>query len=281
MLILAFDTTSEKGGVGVFRDAECLAFVSHEGSANQYSVSLFEMVERVLALSHLELRQIDVYGAANGPGSFTGIRIGLAAARAWGRAFDRPVRGVSVLQAMVNKRELDTRGSRLVTRGARLAEPPVCRPGWLEGEQAPASQESCGPDWYFPILDARRSEFYLGNFRRIPSGSASVTGQDYEHADAGWLLKPEALAALLEERLKSGERGICLVRAHDHPAAELRACLPGSLEWQAIEGTLVDSIADIAWKREQSNRPCLPAELDAYYIRRPDAETHLDSAPRR
>ena len=135
MLILAFDTTSEKGGVGIFRDTECLASVPNEGPANRYSITLFEMVEQALAQAHLELREIDLYAAANGPGSFTGIRVGLAAARAWGKAFDRRVRGVSVLEAMVNKVRLTS-------------------------------------DWAFPILDARRGEFFLGGFRRKPSGTA-------------------------------------------------------------------------------------------------------------
>src|SRR5208282_3239433 len=103
MLILAFDTTSEKGGVGIFRDAECLVSVPNEGPANRYSVTLFEMVEQALAQARLELREIELFAAANGPGSFTGIRVGLAAARAWGKAFDRKVRGVSVLEALINK----------------------------------------------------------------------------------------------------------------------------------------------------------------------------------
>src|SRR5271157_3968172 len=143
MLILAFDTTSERGGAGVFQDAESLAWVPNEGPANRYSITLFEMVEQALALAHLELREIELYAAANGPGSFTGIRVGLAAARAWGKAFNRRVRGVSVLEAMVYKQGLGARGL---------------------GLGSPA------PDLCFPILDARRGEFFLGGFRRKPSG---------------------------------------------------------------------------------------------------------------
>jgi tRNA threonylcarbamoyl adenosine modification protein YeaZ len=237
MLILAFDTTSEKGGVGIFRDAECEVLVPNEGPANRYSVTLFEMVEHALSQAHVELRAIDLYAAANGPGSFTGIRVGMAAARAWGKAFDRRVRGVSVLEALVNK---------------------VC----------------LASDWAFPILDARRGEFFLGGFRRKPSEPPSATRQDYEPADGGWVLKPEALSALIEERLVSGVSATCLVRAHDQAAVDLRACLPASLHWQEVEGALVDSIAEIARKEEQSSRPCPDAKLDAYYIRRPDAETN-------
>jgi tRNA threonylcarbamoyladenosine biosynthesis protein TsaB len=237
MLILAFDTTSEKGGVGIFRDAACLASVPNEGPANRYSITLFEMVEHALAQAHLELREIDLYAAANGPGSFTGIRVGLAAARAWGKAFDRRVRGVSVLEAMVNKVRLTS-------------------------------------DWAFPILDARRGEFFLSGFRRKPSELPSAMPQDYEPADGGWVFKPELLRAFLEERLATGASATCLVRAHDQAAADLRASLPTSLNWQQVEGVLVDSIAGIARKEVQSSRPCPDAKLDAYYIRRPDAETN-------
>jgi tRNA threonylcarbamoyl adenosine modification protein YeaZ len=235
MLILAFDTTSEKGGVGIFRDTECLVSVPNEGPANQYSITLFEMVEQALAQAHLQLPEINLYAAANGPGSFTGIRVGLAAARAWGKVFDRRVRGVSVLQAMVSK---------------------VC----------------LASDWAFPILDARRGEFFLGGFRRKPSEPPSATRQDYEPADGGWVLKPESLRAFVEERLTKGASATCLVRAHDQAAADLRASLPASLNWQRVEGALVDSIADIARMEELSSYPCPDAKLDAYYIRRPDAE---------
>jgi tRNA threonylcarbamoyl adenosine modification protein YeaZ len=249
MLILAFDTTSDKGGVGIFRDAERLAWVANEGPANRYSVTLFEMVVQALAQARLELRDIELFAPANGPGSFTGIRVGLAAARAWGKAFGRKVRGVSVLEALVNK---------------------ACP----------------GPDWVFPILDARRGEFFVGSFRKTtPAGArhpdfAGTGGVPlpYEPADAGWVLKPNALRAFLEERAandlfaQAGVSAVCLVRAHDQAAIDLRANLPAFLAWRQIAGPLMDSIAAVARREEQSNTPFSDAKLDAYYIRRPDAE---------
>jgi len=237
MLILAFDTTSEEGGVGIFRDWESLALVPNDGQANQYSITLFEMVEKALAQAGLKLPEIDLYAVANGPGSFTGIRVGLAAALAWGKAFDRPVRGVSVLEAMVSQ--------------ARIAS-----------------------DWAFPIVDARRGEFYLASFRRKPSELLGEMRQDYEPADGGWLFKPESLRAFVDQRLTGGASATCLARAHDHAAVELRASLPASMNWQHVEGVLVESIARVALNEEQSRRPCPEAKLDAYYLRRPDAEVN-------
>jgi tRNA threonylcarbamoyl adenosine modification protein YeaZ len=233
MLILAFDTTSEKGGVGVFQDAECLALVPNDGPANRFAVTLFEMAQQALTQAHLELRQIELFAVANGPGSFTGIRVGVAAAQAWGRAFARPARGVSVLEALVSK-------------------------------ASPASDQA------FPILDARRGEFFLGWF----SKAGSALDQHFAAADAGWVLKPEALRSTVEERLAGGATATCVVRAHDQVAYALREKLPSSLSWQQVEGTLVDAIAALALRDQQSSNSGVDTKLDAYYIRRPDAETN-------
>jgi tRNA threonylcarbamoyladenosine biosynthesis protein TsaB len=237
MLILAIDTTSEEGGVGIFRDAECLALVPNQGQANQYSITLFELVEKALAQAHLELREIDLYAAANGPGSFTGIRVGLAAAMAWGKAFDRPVRGVSVLEAMVRKAE-------------------------------PTS------DLAFPIMDARRGEFFLASFHRKSSEVPAETQQHFAPSDEGWLFKPESLRAFIQARLNGGMSATYLVRANDRSAVDLRASLPASLKWQQVEGVLLNSIAEIARMGEQSGQSHPAAKLDAYYLRRPDAEVN-------
>jgi tRNA threonylcarbamoyl adenosine modification protein YeaZ len=268
MLILAFDTTSEKGGVGIFRDVECLALIPNEGPANRYAVTLFEMVEQALARAHRELREIEMYATANGPGSFTGIRVGLAAARAWGKAFGRRVRGVSVLEAMVNKARQSVDLESLPSPGGKNAPRSCAGDGCIPPQQSPR------PDWFFPILDARRGEFFLGSFRRRPSELSGASRQDYEPAGGGWVIQPKVLRAFLEERLSFSANATCIVRAHDQAAGDLRSILPTSLTWQQIEGDLVNSIADVARKEEQSSCPSPDVKLDAYYIRRPDAEVN-------
>lgn len=237
MLILAIDTTSEEGGVGIYRDAECLTLVPNQGQANQYSITLFELLEKALAQAQLELREIELYAAANGPGSFTGIRVGLAAAMAWGKAFDRPVRGVSVLEAM------------------------VC-------EACPTSE------WAFPIMDARRGEFFLASFQRKSSEAPAETPRHFAPSDEGWLFKPESLRAFIEERIAAGISATYLVRKNDRSASDLQASLSASLKWQQVEGVLLDSIAKIAQREEQSGQSHPAAKLDAYYLRRPDAEVN-------
>ena len=247
MLILALDTTSEVGGVGIFRDAECLALVPNQGLADRYSISLFEMVEQASKRARLALSDIDLYAAANGPGSFTGIRVGLAAARAWAKVFTRPVHGVSVMEALVAKQGLEAGD-------------------WGLGGSA--------PDWYFPILDARRGEFFLGSFRRVTPDPPDARMAEYAAADDGWVLKPKELREFLHKRA-SGASATCVVRAHDQAAVELCASLPPAVNSRHVQGVLVDAIAAIAAREQHSGRPCPGAKLEAYYLRRPDAEIKL------
>jgi tRNA threonylcarbamoyladenosine biosynthesis protein TsaB len=241
MLILAFDTTSEVGGVGVFRDDECLAQVANDGPANRYSVSLFYMVDQAIEEAKARhsvpvrgLADMGLIAVATGPGSFTGIRVGLAAAQGWVKAFGLPVRGVSVLEALVE-----------------------------------AAQT--GTDWATSILDARRGEFFVGLFRRQPEGNAAYQ-RSYVAAAEGWLLRPAELGPFLTRRLPEGVGATCVVREHDRAALALRENLSSSFQWQTVSGTLVVPVARLAFRDYKRGKPQAASDLDAYYIRRSDAE---------
>jgi len=238
MLILAVNTTSEAGGAALYEDEQCLASVSNDGPANKYSVSLFEMVERLLAEVNRRdtsplggLADIELYAVANGPGSFTGIRVGLAVAQAWATAFARPVKGISVLEAMV------------------------------EAAQPPTSHA-------LPILDAHRGEFYLGMFQKGAGARWIPAGQ-------GLVLKQEALKRQVHEQLRAGQDFTVLARAHDQATLALRAGLPDCLRWRTVEGPLLEAIARIARRAAREGDLEAPGQLDAYYIRRTDAELNL------
>jgi len=229
MLILAFDTTSEQGGVAVYRDHQCLA--SAPGDRN-YSVTLFTTVEALLREAGLRLHDVDLLAVGNGPGSFTGIRVGLAAAQGWAKALGRPARGVSTLEALVEE-----------------AQP-----------QAAVA---------VPILDARRGEFYVATFRR--EGSASR--QSFAPVSGGQLMKPAALRKLVEGLAASDGRMACVGRSEE-PVAPARAATEELCHWQTVSGTLVHAITRLALKAQASGKPFDAGELDAYYIRRSDAELH-------
>jgi len=250
MLILSFDTTNEHGGVGIYRDTECLAEMANPGGTN-YSVSLFDMVDRMLAEARLQLGDIDLLAVANGPGSFTGIRVGLAAGQGWAKALGRPARGVSVLEAMV--------------------------------EAATADR-----DIALPLLDARRGEFYLCPFRRTDAGGPESGGDllrggdslGYSAAAEGMAMKPDQIGLCVRQLAGNGRSGdappsmCCVIREQDRAAQSLRDALSGTFDWKVVPGILTGAIACLALRAHRQGRPESPSGLDAYYVRRSDAELH-------
>ena len=99
MILLALDTCDSRGSLAVLRDEEVLTVIAHEGTAD-YSSWVLPTAEAALQASGLGLREVDVFAVASGPGSFTGVRIGLTTVKAWSEAFGKKVASASRLEAM-------------------------------------------------------------------------------------------------------------------------------------------------------------------------------------
>lgn len=100
MRILAFESSAKAAGTAILQDGALLAEYT-QNSGQTHSRTLMQMAENMLRNCDLTAADIDAVAVAAGPGSFTGIRIGVAAAKgfAWGREI--PCYGVSTLEAMV------------------------------------------------------------------------------------------------------------------------------------------------------------------------------------
>jgi len=99
VILLALDTCDSRGSVAVLRDDEVLHAIPHEGTED-YSSWVLPTMEKALKASGLSIRDIGVFAVASGPGSFTGVRMGLTTVKAWSEAFGRKIASVSRLEAI-------------------------------------------------------------------------------------------------------------------------------------------------------------------------------------
>ena len=100
MKILALETSAKAVSVAVAEDDTILASrFANEGQT--HSVTMMPMLDRMLKEAGLTVRDMDLIAVANGPGSFTGLRIGVSAAKGLAWTLDIPCCGVSTPEAMV------------------------------------------------------------------------------------------------------------------------------------------------------------------------------------
>lgn len=132
-VILAIETSGEGGGASVLRAGQVLSDVT-VSAARRHGAEIMHCVDRALAVAKLEREAIDVIAANCGPGSYTGLRIGLASAITLSYALDRPAVGVPCFDVMAAHYSLS---------------------GDLELSFA-------GELW--PVLDARRDEVMTARF---------------------------------------------------------------------------------------------------------------------
>ena len=99
MLILALDSTAIAASVALCEDERALA-AFHLNNGNTHSETLLPMIKAALDTTGKTVDDVDVFACSVGPGSFTGVRIGVATVK--GLAFDKnkPVIGVSTLEAL-------------------------------------------------------------------------------------------------------------------------------------------------------------------------------------
>ena len=158
---MAVDTSSDRGSVCVADGNDVLGEIRLASSV-QYSERLFRSVEFLFQHLPFQLSDVDLFVAARGPGSFTGLRVGLAAMEAFVAAHGKRGAGISTLQALAWKTGL---------RDVLIA----------------------------PAIDARRGDIYGALYRRTRgNGGADTLVEERPPV----VLKPaEWLAALPQEPL--------------------------------------------------------------------------------
>jgi tRNA threonylcarbamoyladenosine biosynthesis protein TsaB len=100
MTILAIDTTSQWCSVAIYLDQENYYF-KHELLDNKASQHLLDFVQDVLDQARLKLEDISVFACSQGPGAFTGIRLGIGVSQGIAYAQNKPLIPISSLDGML------------------------------------------------------------------------------------------------------------------------------------------------------------------------------------
>jgi len=136
-LILNIETATGVCSVALARDGELIGLVE-SNTKNSHSSVLTLFMDEVLKTAGVALPDLDAVAVSEGPGSYTGLRIGVASAKGLCYALEKPMIGVSTLQAMA----------------IGMPHPPTPSP----------SREGENNILYCPMIDARRMEVYCAIF---------------------------------------------------------------------------------------------------------------------
>ena len=99
MKVLSIDTSSKIASIAIIEDGRVLDEM-HVLSEEEHSQTLMPMIEKMFNDNNMDLDEIDLIGCSRGPGSFTGIRIGIATAKAFSDAKNIPLIGIDSLEAL-------------------------------------------------------------------------------------------------------------------------------------------------------------------------------------
>ena len=222
MKLLSLESSAKAASAALTEDGRLIAQY-YQNCGLTHSRTLLPMAESLLQNCGLTLDEVDAIAVAHGPGSFTGVRIGVATVKGLALGADKPCIGVSTLDAMVH--------------GARALGGRLC----------------C-------VMDARAGQVYNALFsienelpRRLCEDRAiKLTDLAEEIGNTSYFLVGDG-AELCYNTLREKCTGLRLA--------------PPELRYPTGYG-----VAAAALPLLQAGKTCAPQELDAFYLRRPQAE---------
>ena len=222
MKILAFESSAVSASVALTEDDKLIA-QSFQNCGLTHSRTLLPMAEALLQNCGITLDEIDAFAVAHGPGSFTGVRIGVATVKGLALGTDKPCIGVSTLDAMAH--------------GARALGNRLC----------------C-------VMDARAGQVYNALFtvedglvhRLCDDRALKLIDLGEEIRETPYFLVGDG-AELCYNTLKDTCSGLRLA--------------PSELRYPSGFG-----VAAAALPLLLAGTACSPQQLDAFYLRRPQAE---------
>ena len=114
MLLLGVDSSSQAATAAVIKDGEILCEYTQNQNKTQ-SVKMLPMIERMLSDVELTVHDIDVFACGVGPGSFTGVRIGVSTVRGFAKTLEKGAIPVNALEILANNVPSEARVIALVS----------------------------------------------------------------------------------------------------------------------------------------------------------------------
>lgn len=234
MLILALDTSTLAGSLAFLRDTHVLGEVSTR-TDETYSSRMFRHVDFLLRELSLDLREVDLFAVSAGPGSFTGLRVGLSAVKGWAEVYCKPIAAVSALEAVAAQ-----------AKGGR-------------GPDSPPGEDVL----LAPVIDARRGQIYAGLYLRRADALA-------HHGDDLVMAPGEFLEFLTVQGIQAPVHFVSPT-----PEILVKPLAQSSFRGQPVEqvsSVLAPVIGQLGYARAQRGEVVDALSLDANYVRRSDAE---------
>jgi len=233
VLTVALDTSSESGSIAVLREERLIAVIS-TSAEETYSSRIFRQLEFLMGELSLSLDRFDLFAVNAGPGSFTGLRVGLTLAKAWAEVYGKPVAAVGGLEAVA---------AECVREAAVVVS----------------------------VLDARRGQVYAGAYRRTSAPGCRLrlvaevedvvmTPQEF----LAWLREPERSKAPIATPSEAWLASVVSAAGGD----------PSQLRIQQVSAVLAPMIGSLGYERFTRGETVDALSLDANYVRRSDAELH-------
>lgn len=169
-IVLNIETSTKVCSVALGKDGKPLAVKESMDEKYTHSENLTTYIQQVLSEAGIELKGIDAVAVSKGPGSYTGLRIGIATAKGLCYALDKPLIGIETLKGMAWSVIAALPGSaRAAAMGHRNTSEETGRAG-------------DGAAYFCPMLDARRMEVYCAvydsSLNEIKSASADIIDEN-------------------------------------------------------------------------------------------------------
>jgi tRNA threonylcarbamoyladenosine biosynthesis protein TsaB len=237
MLILAVDTTTSAGSLAVLRDSALLGVLGTTCD-DPYSARLFRQIEFLLAELRLKLGDFDLYAVGTGPGSFTGLRVGLTAVKAWAEVHAKPIAPVSALEAVAAQ-------SRRMGERCLLA----------------------------PVVDARRGQVYGGLYDSAAEKAVGWRcGDDVVMSFAEYMREVASRARGRGVHLVTTTPALLKERVAEYATEQAQGKEAWWLELEVVSSVLAPVIGRVGLWRARRGEVVDALALDAHYVRRSDAE---------